>query len=106
MLAEELNAPDETGLAPLHAAADAGQPTSCELLLLAGAALEPHTPAERTPVHLAAASGSERCLEILLRRGASPDVVRSQPLSPLAPTPPSTVPLHRLPPPSPSTVPR
>ncbi|KAL1496649.1 hypothetical protein AB1Y20_014250 [Prymnesium parvum] len=68
---QQLSERDESGMSPLHEAAAADQPVSCEMLLLAGASLELAGAGGRTAMHVAAAAGAERCLSILLRRGGS-----------------------------------
>ena len=70
----DVNAPQSDGLTALHWAALNDSREIAEILLYAGATLEPLTRAGGyTPLHLAARSGHESLVRSLLERGSAPD---------------------------------
>lgn len=70
----DVNAPQPDGLTALHWAAFNGSPEIVDVLLYAGASLEPRTRAGGyTPLHLAARSGHASIVGLLLERGAEVD---------------------------------
>ncbi|WP_257462005.1 ankyrin repeat domain-containing protein [Archangium lipolyticum] len=63
---------NDSGWHPLHYAADRRHPLLVQLLLTAGAQVDPQTTEGTTPLMLAARRGDEDCLHLLLRAGADP----------------------------------
>jgi ankyrin repeat protein len=63
---------DDFGWHPLHYAADRRHALLVQLLLTAGARVDPETTEGTTPLMLAARRGDEDCIQLLLRAGADP----------------------------------
>nr|QLH02045.1 pyrexia [Agasicles hygrophila] len=76
---------ENTGVTPIHLAADLGHP-QCLRILLEHKSIFVNTPTkdkEQTPLHLAAESGYVECIEILLDNGADANVRNYRAQSPL-----------------------
>ena len=62
----------DSGLAPLHLAAESGNTPVLELLLSKGGDLDAKSKSGQTALHLAAKGGHEECVKILIRNAADP----------------------------------
>jgi ankyrin repeat protein len=68
----ELDAKDDRGWVPLHAAAERGRREAVEFLLDKGADVKATDNGGQTPLHLAALRGNNKVVELLVARGADP----------------------------------
>jgi ankyrin repeat protein len=74
---------DRVGWTPLHAAAEVGEPTMVENLVLKGAAVNARAANGQTPLHVAAGHGSFGVIDVLLKHKADPNLKDNQGRTPV-----------------------